>query len=477
MSAITIVGKSQIGSPLKLAMTDINNQQVIVTSNDVSHVQWYKNGVIINGATSLSYTPTSTDQLAVLTADVTLKSATTSLLSDQRAIDAQPITDTLLWTNSTAHMQFTMDTFQTVAKAGAATGAPIDMQNMPTTLVTIDADHNGAIMRFNSATDSLSVSEQNITTGQVQQMTYPVGLETPAARLAAGFRIVSTDLDVNHDGRADILSVANNQLFVNQSLTTASQLLTIDNQTNSLTANGGYVVKGVADFNGDGNSDILLFNASHNSLEVLQMNGTTVSARTALATLPTGYSFDSIGDSTGDGKADIMIRDAQGNLENYQTHLDQVNGKDVLSATLSPVDTGKIDGVTLGTIPQDYKIIARPDFNADGKADILWQNTSTGTTHGSVIDGNQLIATNVIESYKDWNVKAVTTDVLTGKLELIFQQDVTGNTAIVDMAGVNGNELGYAQVGNYGSAWQIDQADQISTIGANHILPSSLFGI
>jgi hypothetical protein len=40
--------------------------------------------------------------------------------------------------------------------------------------------------------------------------------------------------------------------------------------------------------------------------------------------------------------------------------------------------TSVASGVNLATIPPEWKIATTGDFNNDGKADLVWQNTSTG---------------------------------------------------------------------------------------------------
>jgi hypothetical protein len=193
--------------------------------------------------------------------------------------------------------------------------------------------------------------------------------------------------------------------------------------------------------------------------------------------LPTGYSVvDTTGDYNGDGKADVMIRDTQGNIEVLSTRVDQINGQDVLKAQLSPVNTNGF-----GVISPDYKIIdAHEDFNGDGKADILWQNDNPqsvgfGQTWVSLVDGSTLTNTKFLEGYQEWSVKNVADLNNDGKADLVFQNSITGDTALITMDST-GTAFGDVQLVNYGTAWQIDQIEQVSVIGLAGGVVSGLIG-
>ncbi|MFM6119291.1 MAG: FG-GAP repeat domain-containing protein, partial [Sphaerospermopsis kisseleviana] len=74
----------------------------------------------------------------------------------------------------------------------------------------------------------------------------------------------------------------------------------------------GWNITGVADFNGDGNSDILLNNPSQGWNSVWFLNGTTYSG---YANLPSAQGWQSLGtgDFNNDGKPDIILNNLNSN--------------------------------------------------------------------------------------------------------------------------------------------------------------------
>ncbi|MFM6138075.1 MAG: FG-GAP repeat domain-containing protein, partial [Sphaerospermopsis kisseleviana] len=74
----------------------------------------------------------------------------------------------------------------------------------------------------------------------------------------------------------------------------------------------GWNITGVADFNGDGNSDILLNNPSQGWNSVWFLNGTTYSGYANLPSAP-GWQSLGTGDFNGDGKPDIILNNLNSN--------------------------------------------------------------------------------------------------------------------------------------------------------------------
>jgi hypothetical protein len=156
-------------------------------------------------------------------------------------------------------------------------------------------------------------------------------------------------------------------------------------------------IAGVGDFNGDTRSDVLWRNAS-GELTEWQMTGATISASGdvtsgGVAVRPdASWSAAAIGDFNGDGRKDILWRNSSGEVTAWLMNGTAIAGSGDLTS-----------GGVAARPDASWSVAGVGDLNHDGRADILWRNSSgalaewlmNGTTitgSGSITSGGVAVA-------------------------------------------------------------------------------------
>ena len=125
----------------------------------------------------------------------------------------------------------------------------------------------------------------------------------------------------------------------------------------------------LADFNGDGRSDILWRHQGTGGTGenyLYPMNGTGIlpSEGYLRRVADRNWQIAAIGDFNANGQSDILWRNpTTGEMDGWVLKGGQWAG----SMTFNPLDPG-------------YQVAGAGDFNGDGAADVLWRNPSTGHT-------------------------------------------------------------------------------------------------
>jgi hypothetical protein len=171
------------------------------------------------------------------------------------------------------------------------------------------------------------------------------GLDVPSS---TGWALVAI-ADFNADGHPDLLfnngtSGALQVWYMNGITRTSAANLSSSLDT---PASSGWVFVGAADFNQDGNPDVLAYNGSSGALQVWYMNGIT---RTSFANLSssldvpssTGWAFANIADFNGDGQPDLLWYQGSSGAEQvwYMNGITRTSAANFSSSVYVPSSTG-----------------------------------------------------------------------------------------------------------------------------------------
>jgi hypothetical protein len=193
-----------------------------------------------------------------------------------------------------------------------------------------------------------------------------------------------------------------------------------------------------ADFNGDGQADILLENPVTGERGIGLMSGTVLASRVSLGAVTTDWRIAGRGDFDGDGQCDIL----------WQNTRTGACGFWLMNKTAF------VRWVLLATVTTDWQIAGTGDFNGDGQTDLVWQNTLSGIRGLWLM--NRL-------AYSSWvNLGTATTDwriAGTGDFNLDGRTDILWENTRLGVSGawlMNGTAFSsWVQLGSLAPGWRL----------------------
>jgi hypothetical protein len=202
-----------------------------------------------------------------------------------------------------------------------------------------------------------------------------------------------------------------------------------------LPADSNWTFVGIADFNGDGNGDLLLYNGESGALQVWYLNGV---ARTGIGNfaagldvpLTLGWGVAGIADFNGDGKPDILFHNVNGASQVWF-----MNG--IVRTSVTPLAADLNTAESTGWIFE-----GAADFNGDGHPDILIHNITSGATQVWYMNGvNRTSLGNFSSGLNTpdttgWTFSGIADYNGDGKPDLLFWNTISGALQIWYLNGI-----------------------------------------
>ena len=250
---------------------------------------------------------------------------------------------------------------------------------------------------------------------------------------------VKGDADFDFDGRSDILWQNNDGT---PAMWRMNGLAAVTLGAVGTNPGPDWHIKGTGDFNFDGPADILWQN-DNGTPAIWLMNGITVLTNGAAGAFNPGPSWQikGTGDFNNDGRSDILWQNSDGTPAIWL-----MNGLTVLTnGPAGPFNPGP-----------SWQIKGTGDFNDDGRSDILWQN-SDGTPAIWLMNGMNAIAVGAVGPFNpgpSWHIVGTGDYNIDQRSDILWQAD-DGTPAIWFMNGMNFLSTGAAGSFNPGSDWHV----------------------
>jgi hypothetical protein len=214
--------------------------------------------------------------------------------------------------------------------------------------------HTGALLGFNGTFLNIGTANARLV---------------PAASASGGVDLVAVN---RFTGLADFDGNGHSDLLWREADGDFSTWSVSGNATgNQITMNSTYVggvgtnwaIAETFDFNGDGRSDILWREQDAGQFTVWNGRGNSWAQNSySNSTVESDWTIAGVGDLNGDGRDDIVWRRDSGAFSTWQS-----------------TGTGFNTNVTYDTsVAPDWKIVGLADFDGDNKDDILWRNQGSG---------------------------------------------------------------------------------------------------
>jgi hypothetical protein len=253
--------------------------------------------------------------------------------------------------------------------------------------------------------------------------------------------------DFNGDGNADILL---------RNMTTGEiRIWLMDGTTRTSLGSPGtpdlvWQIEGLADFNADGNADILLRNMKTGEIQIWLIDGTTWGSP---GTPDLAWQIEGLADFNADGKSDVLLR--RHDTGEIQIWLMDGTTRTSLGSPGSPALAWQIEGIV--------------DFNADGKSDVLLRRHDTGEIQIWLMDGTTRTSLGSPGAPAlVWKIEGVADFNADGKSDIVLRRQDTGEIRIWLIDGTTRTSLG--SPGSPALVWKIEGVADFNADGKSDIV-------
>ena len=336
-------------------------------------------------------------------------------------------------------------TVNLIVNAGQSFAQQIRVQNTSTVPITWAASSTDSWLSASPAAGSAVDTNDGIFNLIASAAGLSPGTYTGKMRVASTSRDLEMFLEVNvtmrvapanrdpgdfsGDGTFDLIWQHATQGWLAVWRLNGTTLMGGESITPDRVADTNWKIAGTGDFNNDGHPDLLWHHLGTGAIAAWLMNGSRQVAGVAISpdrVADTNWRIVATGDFNGDGKRDILWQ----HLTNRTLSVWLMNGTFLIDGrTLTPSTVATTDWLIVGT----------GDFNADGRADIVWQNQVNGLLsvwymNGSTMIGGEALTPGQVPD-SNWKIRAVGDVNQDGRPDLIWQHNGNGNLAVWFMNG------------------------------------------
>jgi hypothetical protein len=207
------------------------------------------------------------------------------------------------------------------------------------------------------------------------------------------------------------------------------------------------------DFNGDGTSDALWFNAATNNVDIWSIQNGQWAGSSDVGTHPAGWQPSAVGDFNGDGTDDVLwFNPANNNVEIWKMS----NGHWAGSSDV-------------GSHPAGYTVAGAGDFNNDGTSDVLWHNAATGDTEVWMLqDGHWSASADIGSHPAGWQPAGVGDFNHDGTSDVLWYNPTTNNAEVWMIS--NGHWASSVNLGAHPAGYEVAAVGDFAQDGASDVL-------